>query len=59
MDTNEILTEIRKICESWDNVNTESEPYNDPWFYIDDLVDLVKSLDKLLSSGEAYPNDWS
>ena len=59
MDPNETLHEIRKICTSWENIHNESEPYNDPWYYIDDLIDLIKSLDDWLSQGGFRPNDWS
>lgn len=56
MDPNVTLSDIRKICSDWAELDITGV---DPATALDELVDLVYDLDAWLSSGGFRPDDWS
>lgn len=56
MDQNELLTEIMKICDLW---NEWGEYELHPPTTLDSLVDYISQLNNIMSLGETPPDAWS
>ena len=56
MDPNATLARIKTICDKWEEWGTLEM---DPLETLDELTELVQSLDEWLSNGGFRPDNWS
>ena len=56
MDPNDTLSKIRSICASWEEWGGLE---NDPSESLDEIVELISTLDTWLTTGGFRPDDWS
>jgi hypothetical protein len=56
MDPNTTLARIKTICDKWEEWGTLEM---DPLETLDELTELVQSLDEWLSNGGFRPDNWS